>query len=406
MAQDPADADKIMHAQLETDSGFSLMGSDAASGTPSQPMSGVQVSLSGDAGTDAELSGYYDRLAQGGTVVEPLEQAPWGDKFGMVTDPYGVLWMVNIPDPRAGSRQRRGGRWPPRDRDRGRSRSLAVLTNVELPGAGTGDVRMVDHARRMASGRPASTRPGPWPATENDAVVTAYDPPRLAAMKGSASAPFEATLAFEPVDGGTRVEVETIFHLSGAMRLIGPLFIRSYERGWDRGLVNVKRMMESGELQAPATIAAMSETSVSPTPAPDRLPGGRTEPLDPAEAERLFRRGDRGLQRGPLLARSRGVGDAVARRARRGARLLPGPDPGRGGPAPPPAPQPPRRAQQAVGGPREAAAVSACAPGRLRQRARSVRRRRILDDLDGGLLPYLIPPILRFTDAEAPDFSR
>ena len=35
----------------------------------------------------------------------------------------------------------------------------------------------------------------------------------------------------------------------------------------------------------------MSETSVSPMPAPDRMPGGRTGPLDPAEAERLFRRG-------------------------------------------------------------------------------------------------------------------
>jgi PhnB protein len=29
----------------------------------------------------------------------PLEAAPWGDKFGMVTDPYGVLWMVNIAGP-------------------------------------------------------------------------------------------------------------------------------------------------------------------------------------------------------------------------------------------------------------------------------------------------------------------
>jgi len=128
---------------------------------------------------------------------------------------------------------------------------FAVLTNVELTGRwypadveewwitppphGVGSVR---RARVRVLGR----------ATENDAVVTAYDPPRFAAMKGSASAPFEATLAFEPVDGGTRVEVETIFHLSGAMRLIGPLFIRSYERGWDTGLLNVKRMMESGEL--------------------------------------------------------------------------------------------------------------------------------------------------------------
>jgi PhnB protein len=102
MAQDPADADKIMHAQLETESGFTLMGSDESSGQPSSPMSGVQVSLSGDAGTDAELSGYYDRLAESGTVVEPLETAPWGDKFGMVTDPYGVLWMVNIAGPESG----------------------------------------------------------------------------------------------------------------------------------------------------------------------------------------------------------------------------------------------------------------------------------------------------------------
>ena len=128
---------------------------------------------------------------------------------------------------------------------------FAVLTNVELTGRwypmdveewwitppphGVGSVR---RARVKVLGR----------ASENDAVVTAYDPPRFAAMKGSAGAPFEATLAFEPVDDGTRVEVETTFHLSGAMRLVGPLFIRSYERGWDRGLVNVKRMMESGEL--------------------------------------------------------------------------------------------------------------------------------------------------------------
>ena len=101
MAQDPADADKIMHGQLETDSGFTLMGADAPSAGPSQPMSGVQISLSGDAATDAELSGYYDKLADKGTVVEPLVTAPWGDKFGMVTDPYGVVWMVNI----AGSQQ-------------------------------------------------------------------------------------------------------------------------------------------------------------------------------------------------------------------------------------------------------------------------------------------------------------
>lgn len=93
---DPADADKIMHGQLETPSGFTLMASDAVSGTPGTPASGVQISLSGDADADAELSGYFEKLAAAGSVVEPLVTAPWGDKFGMVNDPYGVLWMVNI----------------------------------------------------------------------------------------------------------------------------------------------------------------------------------------------------------------------------------------------------------------------------------------------------------------------
>ncbi len=107
---------------------------------------------------------------------------------------------------------------------------------VTPPPHGVGSVR---RARVTVMGR----------ASENDAVVTEYDPPRRASMKGqSASAPFKATLDFTPVPGGTRVEVETVFDLRGVMRLVGPLFIRRYERGWDEGLQNLKRMMETGEL--------------------------------------------------------------------------------------------------------------------------------------------------------------
>jgi hypothetical protein len=86
-------------------------------------------------------------------------------------------------------------------------------------------------------------------AIENDAVVTAYDPPRMAAMKGlSANTPFEVTLMFEPMDGGTRVRVDSAFHLTRVMRIVGPLFIPRYERGWDQGLATLKSKMEAGEL--------------------------------------------------------------------------------------------------------------------------------------------------------------
>ena len=52
------------------------------------------VSLSGE--DDAELRGYWDRLSDGGTVTMPLNQAPWGDAFGMCVDKFGVTWLVNI----------------------------------------------------------------------------------------------------------------------------------------------------------------------------------------------------------------------------------------------------------------------------------------------------------------------
>jgi len=92
-SEDPAEQDKIMHSQLETEGGLTLMAAD----TPNQmgePVPNSSVSLSGE--DDAELRGYWDKLIDGGTVTVPLEQAPWGDSFGMCVDKFGVPWMVNI----------------------------------------------------------------------------------------------------------------------------------------------------------------------------------------------------------------------------------------------------------------------------------------------------------------------
>ena len=95
-SEDPAEADKIMHAQLETTAGYTLMGSDTPNGMEFADGSNHSVSLSGPSEDGDELSGYFDKLSEGGTVAMPLEQAPWGDKFGMVIDKFGVQWLVNI----------------------------------------------------------------------------------------------------------------------------------------------------------------------------------------------------------------------------------------------------------------------------------------------------------------------
>ena len=93
------DADKIMHGQLETDGGFTLMGADTPPGMEHTPGNNMAVSLSGD---DAdELRGYWEKLSDGGTVTVPLATQMWGDEFGMCQDRFGVSWMVNISQPQA-----------------------------------------------------------------------------------------------------------------------------------------------------------------------------------------------------------------------------------------------------------------------------------------------------------------
>jgi PhnB protein len=96
-AQDSPDADKIMHAQLEAESGFTLMASDTPAGMPLERGSAVAISISGSEAD--ELRRYWERLSDGGRVLVPLEKQMWGDDFGMCVDRFGIRWMVNIGQP-------------------------------------------------------------------------------------------------------------------------------------------------------------------------------------------------------------------------------------------------------------------------------------------------------------------
>ena len=93
MSQDPAEKNGVMHAQLKAPNGMVLMGSDTPA-SMGAPHANGSISLSGD--DEKALRGYWQKLSAGATIVAPLEQAPWGDTFGMLTDKFGVMWMVNI----------------------------------------------------------------------------------------------------------------------------------------------------------------------------------------------------------------------------------------------------------------------------------------------------------------------
>ena len=100
MTESGMQPDQIMHAMLVADNGITLMGADTATGMREYVAgTNISISLSGD--NETELTGYYNKLAEGGKIDQPLSKAPWGDMFGMCADKYGIFWMVNIAGKKA-----------------------------------------------------------------------------------------------------------------------------------------------------------------------------------------------------------------------------------------------------------------------------------------------------------------
>jgi PhnB protein len=91
--------DHIMHSMLEADNGLTFMAADTPSNMEFEDGKRVSMSLSGD--NEQELRRYYEKLKEGGQEIMPLGKAPWGDFFGLVTDKFGIEWMVNISPAKA-----------------------------------------------------------------------------------------------------------------------------------------------------------------------------------------------------------------------------------------------------------------------------------------------------------------
>lgn len=97
-------ADGTMHARLDTDH-FTLMATDAMPGAE-ESWGGTRnyIAFMGD---DVEtLTAWFDALADGGTVGQPLQQQVWGDMYGQLTDRFGIEWMFNVSS--AGGSQAEG----------------------------------------------------------------------------------------------------------------------------------------------------------------------------------------------------------------------------------------------------------------------------------------------------------
>ncbi|HEX5919434.1 MAG TPA: VOC family protein [Nocardioides sp.] len=89
-------AEQVMHGQLETPDGLTLMGADAPPEMVEVTFGdNVSVSIAGD--DEEKMRRWFDALSEGAqAVTTPLDTQPWGDVFGSFKDRYGISWLFNI----------------------------------------------------------------------------------------------------------------------------------------------------------------------------------------------------------------------------------------------------------------------------------------------------------------------
>lgn len=93
--------DKVIHAALNI-RGRWLMGADMAAECY-QPIQGVQVQLEYTDPAQAQMA--FEQLAEGGRISMPFAETFWAHRFGMLTDRYGVGWMINCQAAPCGLRE-------------------------------------------------------------------------------------------------------------------------------------------------------------------------------------------------------------------------------------------------------------------------------------------------------------
>jgi PhnB protein len=99
MQSPPGSEKRVMHARL-TKGSLTLMASDTMPGMPFQQ--GTNFSLTIECETPQEVDQVFAALSAGGKVTMPVQETFWAKRFGMLTDKFGVNWMLDLEKPQQG----------------------------------------------------------------------------------------------------------------------------------------------------------------------------------------------------------------------------------------------------------------------------------------------------------------
>jgi len=94
-----ADQEKVMHVGLQMGNGNYLMATDALESMGFKVAFGNNFYISIDAESKEEADKLFKGLSDGGKIGMPMKDEFWGAYFGILTDKFGVQWMINFSNP-------------------------------------------------------------------------------------------------------------------------------------------------------------------------------------------------------------------------------------------------------------------------------------------------------------------
>jgi len=114
MPKELPDADKVVFGQVTAENGFSIAAYDAPSQSPASAaptattrengltLTGERFFVAVGGETIEEASALWDKLADGAEIVEKFGPSPFSPGFGMLTDRFGVTWILQVTAPHTG----------------------------------------------------------------------------------------------------------------------------------------------------------------------------------------------------------------------------------------------------------------------------------------------------------------
>lgn len=86
---------KLMHIGLPVGTNMALMATDALESMGQKLTVGNNIHLTLETESEEEADRLYRGLSAGGKSTMPMAKTFWGAYFGMLTDKFGIQWMVN-----------------------------------------------------------------------------------------------------------------------------------------------------------------------------------------------------------------------------------------------------------------------------------------------------------------------